>query len=122
MNETYFVYGERVTAIKEVEVRGEMYLICEDSDGYVTIYRKNICTKWEDTIKYREQEEAKAKLAELAAKKTALIEQIKKEAVESLSARLRINSAFSPNAAMGAYGIAIANELEKITQDKRVSA
>ena len=121
MENEYYCYGEKLKLIKEVDIEGELFGICDNGDGYFTVHRKSDLKKWEETYQFQEQQKIKDQTEKLKAQQAEIAKKIREKALEGIVFRLKLNSAFSKDNKMNAVGIALANEIEKILEKETIT-
>lgn len=116
----YVEYEDKeVIIIHEFTHNNIEFAVISGGNG-LTVYRKEQLIKWEDTRWARRKAQLHGEIKRLEEEKSERIKQIKKEAVSSLAARLKLNSVFSLKGKNTQLGIAIATEIEKLIEEKSV--
>lgn len=118
----YIEYEEKeVIVIHEFKDMGDDFVVVATGDGR-KVYRKGDLKRWEDTRWFRRKEQFNKEIARLEENKKKIIEKLKKEAVDGLVARMKINSVFATgkDIKMTQIGLVIAAELEKIIETKDI--
>ena len=114
----FYINGKKTFIVNEFKYKNNTLVVCNNGDDWVEVNRKSELRKWEDTYEYKQEQEKKKRTIKIEKERNEIIEKIKKEAVESLVARIRLNVAFGTGD--NCVGIVIAQALEKMIDDKNI--
>lgn len=118
----YYSEGDFYIYIEDVPSMPEFAVVRESGDGgYVTVVRKSNLILKEESWQWKRKEEHKKELEEITAKAEAnfdaMVEKVIAKACKALQARMKMNILFGKSMGSDGWGIAVANELEKLIKE-----